>query len=209
MQISLTFALIIVTALLSILAWKKPILLDRWMFTPYKIRKHHQWDRFVLSGFIHKDGNHLLFNMFTFFFFGKNIESFLLYTMGKGLGAIIFVLFYIGAIIVSDLPTYFKHKNHSYYKALGASGGVAATVFASIMLMPLADICLFGLLCLPGFFLGMIFLLYTIIQSRKSNDSINHDAHLFGALFGIFFILILSPHSAIQFWEQIKSFRPF
>lgn len=209
MDLSLTVILIGITALASYQAWKKPGLLDRWMFTPFLIKKHNQWDRFVLSGLIHKDQMHLLFNMFTFYFFGRVVEMFLMYRLGKSMGLAAFLLFYIGAIIISDLPTYFKHKENYQYRALGASGGVAAAVFASIIIMPLSDICLFGLICLPGFVLGLLFLIYTMVQAKKGNDGINHDAHLYGALFGIAFILIISPQSGIHFLEQIKSFRPF
>ncbi|MBW3469766.1 rhomboid family intramembrane serine protease [Arthrospiribacter ruber] len=209
MELSATVILILITVLTSYQAWKKPELMERWMFTPYAIKHRKQWDRFVLSGLIHKDSMHLLFNMFTFFFFGRVIEMYLSYKFGSGLGIAIYVLFYFAAIVVADIPTYFKHSDHSYYRALGASGGVAATVFASIILMPLSDICLFGILCLPGFALGVMFLIYSVVKARQGDDGINHDAHLFGALFGIIFILILSPSSALDFFEQIKSFRIF
>lgn len=209
MEISATIILIGITVLASYQAWKKPALLERWMFTPFLIKKNNQWDRFVLSGLIHKDQMHLLFNMFTFYFFGRVVEMFLMYRLGKSFGLFAFILFYVGAIIISDLPTYFKHKENYHYRALGASGGVAAAVFASIMIMPLSDICLFGLLCLPGFVLGLLFLIYTIVQARRGGDGINHDAHLYGALFGIIVVLIISPQSGLQFFDQIKSFRLF
>ncbi|SIT15807.1 Membrane associated serine protease, rhomboid family [Belliella pelovolcani] len=208
-ELSTTVVLIVITVLTSYWGFKNPQLLNRWMFTPYLIQERNQWDRFVLSGFIHKDGTHLLFNMFTFFFFGGAVERFLLYQLGFIPGTLAFVAFYVAAIVVADIPTYMKERGNSYYRALGASGGVAATVFASIILMPLSDICLFGLICLPGFALGGLFLIYSIVQARKGNDGVNHDAHLYGALFGIIFILILSPSSALNFLDQIKSFRLF
>jgi len=209
MELSATVILIAITALISYQAWRKPELLNRWMFTPYLINNKGQWDRFVLSGLIHKDNIHLLFNMFTFYFFGRVVEMFLIFKFGTVMGIIAYVLFYVGAIVVADIPTYFKHKDHSYYRALGASGGVAATVFGSIILMPLSDICLFGIICLPGFALGIMFLIYSVVQAQKGADGINHDAHLYGALFGIAFILIVNPQSALNFIDQIKSFRMF
>ena len=90
-----------------------------------------------------------------------------------------------------------------------ASGGTAATVFASIILVPLSDICLFGILCLPGFLLGGFFLIYSYVKGQQGQDNINHDAHLYGAIFGIVCILLLSPASAGMFLEQILSYRPF
>jgi len=121
----------------------------------------------------------------------------------------IFIAFYLLAIIISDFPTYLKHQQHGYYRALGASGGTSATVFASIIIMPLRDICLFGILCLPGFLLGGLFLIYSYNKGKQGEDGINHDAHLFGAIFGIAFIILLSPSSASNFLQEILSYRFF
>ncbi|NVK49521.1 MAG: rhomboid family intramembrane serine protease, partial [Cyclobacteriaceae bacterium] len=132
-----------------------------------------------------------------------------IYKFGATGGGIVFVLFYLLGIVIADIPTYLKHQDHAYYRALGASGGTAATVFASIIILPLADICLFGIICLPGFILGALFLIYSYTKGKQEADGINHDAHLYGALFGIIFILILSPSSALDFIEQIKSYRIF
>lgn len=209
MELSLTTILIGITAITSILAFNRYEMLDRWMFMPYRIRHRGEWDRFILSGFIHKDYVHLLFNMFTFYFFGRVVELFLGYTFGPLVGGILFVTFYLLGIIISDIPTYRKHQDDSYYRALGASGGTSATVFASIVIMPLSDICLFGIICLPGFILGILFLIYSYYQGKKGQDNINHDAHLYGAIFGIVSILIISPNSGLRFVEQIKDFSLF
>lgn len=209
MSLSITVILIILTVISSFYGFNNLSFIERWMFIPYKIKNRKQWDRFVLSGFIHKDYIHLLFNMFTFYFFGRVVEQFLMYKFGAMVGGIVFVLFYILGIIIADIPTYLKNQDNSYYRALGASGGTAATVFASIIILPLADICLFGILCLPGFILGALFLIYSYTKGRQDNDGINHDAHLYGALFGIIFILIISPSSALNFIDQIKDWKLF
>ncbi|GAA0880318.1 rhomboid family intramembrane serine protease [Algoriphagus jejuensis] len=209
MELTLTTLIIGITAITSILAFNRHEMMDRWMFMPYQIKKRGQWDRFILSGFIHKDYIHLLFNMFTFYFFGGVVEMFLRYRFGTVVGGILFVAFYLLGIIISDIPTYKKYQGDGHYRALGASGGTAATVFASIIIMPLADICLFGIVCLPGFVLGVLFLIYSYVKGKRGEDNINHDAHLYGAIFGIVFILILSPSSATLFVEQIKGYRLF
>ena len=209
MELTLTTLIIGITAITSILAFNRPEMMDRWMFMPYRIKNRSQWDRFILSGFIHKDYMHLLFNMFTFYFFGGVVEMFLRYSFGAVAGGALFVGFYLLGIIIADIPIYKKHQDDSHYRALGASGGTSATVFASIIIMPMADICLFAILCLPGFVLGVLFLIYSYVKGKRGEDNINHDAHLYGAIFGIIFILILSPSSAAQFVEQVKDFRMF
>lgn len=209
MDLSITVVLIILTAITSYYGINNAAFMERWMFTPYRIKREKQWDRFVLSGFIHKDYMHLLFNMFTFYFFGGVVEQVLAYKFGIVTGGIIFVIFYLLGIVISDIPTYIKNKDNSYYRALGASGGTAATVFASIIILPLSDICLFGIVCLPGFILGLLFLIYSALQARKDSDGINHDAHFYGAVFGIAVILILFPQSGANFIQEIISYRPF
>ncbi|MFC3415911.1 rhomboid family intramembrane serine protease [Algoriphagus hitonicola] len=209
MTLSITTLVIILTVITSLIGFNNSSFIERWMFTPYQIKRKNQWDRFILSGLIHKDYIHLLFNMFTFYFFGRVVEQFLAYQFGVITGGLVFIVFYLLGIIIADIPTYLKNKDNSYYRALGASGGTAATVFSSIIIMPLADICLFGIICLPGFILGALFLIYSYTKGKQDNDGINHDAHLYGALFGIIFILVISPESAIQFFEQIKSYRIF
>ena len=209
MNLSITVVIIILTAITSFYGINNAVFLERWMFTPYKIKRNKEWDRFVTSGFIHKDYVHLLFNMFTLYFFGGVVEQTMQYKFGATTGGLIFILFYVLGIIISDLPTYLKNQDNSYYRALGASGGTAATVFASIIILPLADICLFGIVCLPGFILGILFLIYSAVQAKKDSDGINHDAHFYGAVFGIIVMLIIFPQSGANFIQEIKSYRPF
>lgn len=124
-------------------------------------------------------------------------------------GGLYFIALYILAIVVSDLPTFFKHKNNPGYNSLGASGGVSAVIFAFIIFQPLSDICLYFALCMPGFILGALYILFSWYQGRKSNDNINHDAHLYGALFGLIFCIVVAPSSIGSFFEQIQTWRLF
>ncbi|WP_339923971.1 rhomboid family intramembrane serine protease [uncultured Cyclobacterium sp.] len=209
MELSLTLIIIIITCLISYYGWKNPEFINKQLFTPYLIKREGSYGRFLFSGFIHKDGTHLLFNMFTFFFFGNVVESYLTYMFGFEMGVVAYLAFYLLAIVIADIPTYLKEQDNPAYHALGASGGTSATVFASIILMPLSDICIFGIFCLPGFILGILFLGYAFYKGRAGGDNINHDAHFYGAVFGIVVIVLISPENGLQFWEQIKSFSLF
>jgi membrane associated rhomboid family serine protease len=209
MELSVTLIIIIITCLVSYYGWKNPLFINKNLFTPYLIQREGAYGRFLFSGFIHKDGTHLLFNMFTFYFFGNVVESYLYYVFGAELGIVAFIAFYLLAIIIADIPTFIKEKDNPAYHALGASGGTSATVFASIVLMPLSDICIFGIFCLPGFILGLLFLGYAFYKGKMGDDNINHDAHFYGAMFGIVMVLLISPENGLRFLEQIKSFSLF
>lgn len=204
---AITLLLIVVTVAISITAFSRTELQLRWIFNPYLVSSKNQFYRFITSGFIHSDYVHLIFNMIALFFFGEAMEK--EFNRFDYLGKVLFLLLYIGGIIVSDLPTYFKHKHNPRYNTLGASGGVAAVLFGAILYKPLSSICIYGIICLPAFILGALYLIYSYYSGKNSIGKINHDAHLFGALFGIVFTVALNPPVIIGFFRQIKDFTLF
>lgn len=204
----ITYILIGITVAISLYAFKEQSVLQRFIMNPYHISKRGQYYRFISSGFVHNDHMHLIFNMFSLYFFGRAVEMVFAYIFGST-GAIYFIALYILGIVVSDIPTFLKQKNNPRYNSLGASGGVAAVIFAFIIFRPLDDICLYFALCFPGFILGTLYLVFSWYQGRKSNDNINHDAHLYGALFGLIFCIIVYPRSLAIFWDQITQWEVF
>ncbi len=207
-SITLTTAIIAITVLVSWYTLSKPVILQAMMMNPYKIQSQNEYYRFITSGLIHANFSHLLWNMFSLYFFGNVVEQYFSLIFGTA-GPYYFVAFYILAIIVSDLPTYFKNRVHPGYNSLGASGGVSAVIFASVLFQPLEKICFYFVICLPGFILAIGYIMWSYYNGKKSNDNINHEAHLYGALFGIVFCAVLFPASIPHFLEQISQWRMF
>lgn len=201
----ITYALIGITVLISFYAWEKESMIRDLIMNPYVVKKQQQYYRFITSGFIHQDHIHLIMNMISLYFFGSAIEQLFRAYFGTT-GSVYYVVLYLLGIVVSDIPTYFKHRNNPHYNALGASGGVSAVIFAFILFLPLEDICLYYVLCFPGFILGTAYIVYSYYQGKKANDNINHDAHLYGALFGMVFCIAIDPSVIARFFEQIASF---
>lgn len=204
----ITYSIIGITVLVSMYAFSNPNVMHAFILNPYETNERKQYYRLLTSGFIHKDHAHLLLNMISFFFFGGVVERAFQVIFGN-LGNIYFISLYLLAIIVSDIPTFLRHRNRPGYNSLGASGGVAAVIFASIVLLPLNDICLYFALCMPGFILGTLYVVFSYYQGRKANDGINHDAHLYGALFGLIFCAVFYPPSIPNFFEQVMSWKYF
>lgn len=200
---SITVILICITVAISFYAFNKQELLGKLMMNPHLIKTGGQYYRFISSGFIHKDHMHLLWNMFSFYFFGTAVERDFGSLFGEA-GVYYFIVLYLTAIVVSDIPTYLKERNNTNYNALGASGGVGSVIFAFIILQPVQYICLYFKLCMPGFIFGVGYMAYTYYQGRKSKDNINHDAHLYGALYGLLFCVIVYPTSLLLFYDQVK-----
>ncbi len=203
MTITLTLILVAVNIIVSFYAFGKPIVLNRLMMNPWNIKRKNQYERFITSGFIHQDHMHLIFNMFSLYFLGSAIEHDFIVLFGAK-GYFYYFLLYMLAIIASDLPTYFKNQNNPSYNSLGASGGVAAVVFAFIILEPVQYLCIFIGLCMPGFIFGSIYLIYSYFQGKRANDNINHDAHIYGSLFGLVFCVIVYPACIPHFFNEVN-----
>lgn len=207
MEFNLTTAIIIITAGISLYAMNQRIVLSKFMMNPYMVTNRGQYYRLLTSGLIHADFAHLLFNMFSLYFFGINLEYIFSVIFGS-LGPVYFIALYLLGIIVSDLPTLLKHRNNPGYNSLGASGAVSAVIFACILFDPLADLLLY-FIPVKGFIFAAIYLIYSYISSKRSRDGINHDAHLYGALFGILFCIVLYPDSIRIFIEEISAWQLF
>jgi membrane associated rhomboid family serine protease len=203
---SVTILLIILISLVSYFAWQKPALQQKLLFHPYSVKHRNEYFRFITGGFVHSGWLHLFFNMFTFYFFGNVLEVVFGRMFGtEGFAYLVSLLIF--GIIVSDIPTYFKYKDAPHYRAVGASGGVSAVVFCSIMFFPTNDLCLYGIICIPGFILGPLFLIYSYYQGKRMADNINHDAHFYGALFGVAFSFFVDPQVMGRFIEQVAGYQ--
>ncbi|HET8702013.1 MAG TPA: rhomboid family intramembrane serine protease [Nitrococcus sp.] len=195
----LTFVLIGITVGVSLLAWQRPQLFDALIYWPPAVRRG-QWWRLITHGFIHADGTHLLFNMITLFFFGTAMERMLV----PHIGAAGFVLFYLIGILVAILPSHLHHRHDYHYRSLGASGAVAAVLFAYILVQPWAML-LVMFLPMPAIIFAAIYIGYSLWAGRHAHDNINHGAHLGGAAWGVSFMLLLEPRLLPRFLEQLAS----
>jgi membrane associated rhomboid family serine protease len=221
-QFTITLIIVIITAIISITAFNNQRIIDDLVFYPPAIGRG-QWYRFFSCGLIHADYFHLIFNMFALYSFGTNVETGIQYSntpdrengfiqiFGETKGKAFYIIMYILALGFCLLPTYFKHKNDYYYRSLGASGAVSAVVFAGMMLEPRSGVGLIFIpgVNIPGYIFAPLYLIISHYLARRGRDNINHSAHIWGAVFGIIFVIamtyLLSDFDPIQ--NFIKSVR--
>ena len=199
---SITLLLIIITCGISYYAFNNPSLMDKLILNPYKITSRNEYYRFVTSGFIHADFQHLIFNMLSLWFVGEGIERIFGMLLGSG-GSLYFLFLYLVGIIVSDIPTFLKHRNSTSYNSLGASGGVSAVLFAAILFAPTMTISLYFFIKMKAFIFGILFLGYSFYEAKKGTSYVNHSAHMYGAIFGMVFMAVVYPASVPGFFAQI------
>ena len=189
-MITITIAIVALTCIISFTAFSNEKITEDLIFYPPAISNKSQWYRFITCGFIHADIMHLAFNMYSFYLFGEMVESALISIFGSK-GKVLYLILYILSLVVCLLPTYFKHKDNYHYRSLGASGAVSAVIFVGIFLNPTMLMGIFPIpINIPGFIFGPIYLALSAYLAKKGQGNINHSAHIWGALFGIVFIVV-------------------
>jgi membrane associated rhomboid family serine protease len=175
------------------MAFQNNALMEKLIFYPPDIAKRKQWYRFFSNGLIHADIGHLVFNMYSFYLFGNIVEGDFAGIFGEN-GKLVYVFMYVSALGACLIPTYARHKENYYYRSLGASGAVSAVIFAAIFLEPMNGIGLIFIpgLNIPGFVFGPLFLIITAYLDKRGGGGINHSAHLWGSVYGIVFLAVMS-----------------
>lgn len=182
---SFTLITVIITVAISIAAFNNENLVNKLILWPRYMNDPQEYYRLLTSGFIHADWNHLIFNMVSLYFIGSSAESIL------GMG---FLTLYLTGIIISSLPSFLKHRNNSYYRSLGASGGVAAIMFFFIYFAPWSKLYIIFLpIGIPAILFGVLYLVYEAYMAKKGGGTMNHDAHFWGAVYGLIYALIIDP----------------
>lgn len=195
---SANLVIIVVTCVISFLAFSDGRLLERLILWPPAIARHNQYYRLLSYGLVHANPMHLIFNMITLYFFGQYMEA----IYSAYLGPFGFVLFYAGGLVVSILPTYFANRDNPRYRSLGASGAVSAVLFAFILIQPWTTIYVY-VLPVPAIVFAVLYVGYSVYMDQRSDDNVNHGAHLWGAAYGVAFTLLMEPRLFSLFLSQL------
>ena len=199
---SLIIALIVINVAFSYAAFSSREIMGKAIFNPYIVYEHKEWWRFITSGFIHADWPHLIINMYVLYMFGETTLFFYRINFGEQ-NIYYFLLMYFGGMIVSHLPSYQKHKHDFHYNSLGASGAVSSVVFAYIVFQPFSTLYLFFVIPLPAILFGVLYVIYSYQAAKRGQDNIGHEAHLWGAIFGFVFTMLMKPDLFSNFIDSI------
>jgi len=199
------------------LAWQEPENF-RTMRTHFLVSEsalaNGYWHTALTAAFSHNSFNHLFGNMFTLYFFGRDVA------LACG-GAYLLNLYLVGGVVASlahvgyeryerrkrrpHVGFFDKREHDSFFSwfdermdkiarlaapaSLGASGAVNAIIAMSVLMMPHRKIYLYGILPLESWVFGAIFLLRDYI-GLGTNDGVGHSAHLGGAATGALAFLL-------------------
>lgn len=178
------WAIILANVLISFKGFNDEYFFRKYQFHVGSIRSGEQF-RMISSGFLHVDLVHLAFNMIALYSFAPVVlEEF---------GNTGFLLIYAGSLIFGSLLTMVFHSNEYSYSAVGASGAVTGIIYSSILIYPGMTVGIFGVIPMPAYIFGIVYLLYSIYGMKAKNDNIGHTAHFGGAIGGYAITLIKEP----------------
>lgn len=193
MESPVVFIIVALNVLTSLVAFERGEIFNKLFFSPMQVLQG-EWHRLIGHAFIHTSYLHLIVNMFVFYMFGRRVELFFYDEFGRPGGTLLFLLLYFGGLIVASLPSLVKHAKNPAYRAVGASGAVAAVLFAHILVHPANSLIVFPIpFPLPAFLFGILYVVYEHYMSKKEMDHIAHDAHLWGAIYGFAFTALCAP----------------
>lgn len=199
MDVSIILAIII--GVISFMGFSQSELIYKYQFNAYQINHRKEYIRLISHGFFHADWMHLLINVFVLYSFGGNVIYYFSRTL-PGNPNVLFLIFFLTAIVASSIYSLIKEKDNYNYNAIGASGAVSAVVFASILYHPYGTIYLY-FIPIPGIVLGVGYLVYSKVMSKRNADNIGHDAHFWGAVYGFLFPILFRPNLLSRFIQEV------
>jgi membrane associated rhomboid family serine protease len=192
-----SIVIMVITIIVSLIGLKSPHVIEKTVLRPYWVTRRGEWERLITSGFVHGSGGHLFFNMLSFFFFAFPLE--------RVIGSARFIILYFAGLVLSDLGTWYKHRNNPDYASLGASGAVLAVMFAYIVYFPSSSLYLFFVpIPIPAPLFAVGYLAYSWYQSRQNVGRINHDAHIGGAITGLLFVAVFDRDAYRELFDAVN-----
>ena len=166
------------------------------------------WVTLFTSLFLHGDFWHILFNMWTLFVFGDNIEH--------ALGKFGFALFYVaGGVVATLVHVIFSLKGEAALTpTIGASGAIAAVMGMYMILYPKSQVLVLALwfpIAMPAVIFMGIWFGMQIFGAFSASGNIAWWAHVggfsFGLLVGLIYKLFVKRPPGLPTWKTGRFMR--
>jgi membrane associated rhomboid family serine protease len=193
--------ILVLTLVISIIGLFSRKVIEKAVLRPYAVAHGSDYATLLTSGFVHADVGHLLFNLITYYSFAFPLE--------RAIGELRFEVLYFVGLLVSNIGTVIKHRDEPDYASLGASGAILAVLFASIVYFPHQRLVILPIpIPIPAPLFAVAYLAFSYYSSGRARDRINHDAHIFGALTGLAFVLVTAPERFRDLLNTLPGFSP-
>lgn len=200
---SITIIIVLITGFISYQGFNNRSFFDSFKHSPYIENQAGEYYRMLSSGFLHGSWTHLIINLYVLYEFGSFVENAFIAKYGQMAGSLVYLLFYLSALIAADIPTFNKQKDNPSFSSIGASGAVSSILFVYIFFQPWAVLLIYFILPMPAILAGIAYLIYTTWAAKNSNDNIDHSAHFSGAIYGLIMSGLLFHQRIPGFFQDI------
>ena len=109
---------------------------------------------------------------------------------------LVFLLIYISAIVIADLPDLIRHRHNPGYSSVGASGAISAVVAGAAVTSPNFTVGP----GIPGVVYALGYLAISIYLDYRGNGRVAHLAHAAGTVYGLVLVAFISVVSRLGFF---------
>ena len=203
----LPYSILAVTLLISLIGLRSNNFFERIVMNPLRINHNREYYRLFSSGFGHINTGHFILNAIGLINFGPFLMDFLVdaYSLNAPL---VFLIFYITAIAIADLPDLIRHRHNFEYTSIGASGAIAAVVAGAAISDPDLELTLIFLppeLAVPGIVYAIGYLAISIFLDYRGTGRVAHLAHAAGTVYGLIVVAIISIVFGLGFSSSSSS----
>ena len=198
-------AIILLTLVFSFIALRNNRFFEKILMNPYHISRNREYYRLLSSGFGHVNAGHFILNALGLYFFGEYLMQFLVSAYGLN-APLAFILIYLSAIVIADLPDLIRHKNNPSYTAVGASGAISAVVAGAAISDPNLQVTLLFLppdIAVPGVVYALGYLLFSLYLDYRGAGRVAHLAHAAGAVYGLVVVALISVTFGLGFANSL------
>jgi membrane associated rhomboid family serine protease len=200
----LPFTILVITLLISFIALLSNRFFENIVMSPSQVVHNREYYRLISSGFGHINAGHFILNAITLVFFGPPLMDFLIdaYYLNAPL---VFLLIYISAIVVADLPDLIRHRHNPGYSSVGASGAISAVVAGAAVSTP--DFTVGP--GIPGVVYALGYLVISIYLDYRGNGRVAHLAHAAGTVYGLVIVVSISAFIGLGFFDRSSAYSDY
>lgn len=206
---ALPYTILAITLFISLVALLSNRFFENIVMSPSQVVHNREYYRLISSGFGHINVGHFMLNAISLIFFGPPLMEFLIdaadaYDLNAPL---VFLLIYISAIVIADLPDLIRHRHNPGYSSVGASGAISAVVVGAAISDPSLEVMLFFIpgLAVPGVVYALGYLAISIYFDYQGNGRVAHLAHAAGTVYGLIVVVLISAILGLGFFDRSSS----
>lgn len=133
MSFSLLIIIILTTVIVSLNAFQNRGLMDKLLYSPYRVKHNKEYYRILGHTLVHADMTHLIFNMLSLYLLGELLEQQFIFQYGQLYGELHFLFLYaLGGVFATLIP-YIRNHDNIHYKSIGFGGCFGSDFCNNIM----------------------------------------------------------------------------